>query len=99
MPGGLKSEMQHPAMLNTSVDCGLSLFGDPLHEVSEGPDGAAPVQRLTRPVIQQIGNGIQRRLVMNRQVCSLRKQLPQQSVGVLAAATGCGGRRSTHACS
>jgi hypothetical protein len=74
-------------MLNTSVDCGLSLIGDPLHEVPEGLDGAAPVQRLTWPVIQKVGDGVQRGLVMNRQVRSLRKHLPQQSVGVLAAAS------------
>ncbi len=85
--GDLKSEMQHPAMLNTSVDCGLSLFGDPLHEVSEGLDRAAPVQCLTRPVVQKVGDGVQRGLVMNRQVRSLRKQLSEQSVGVLAAAS------------
>ncbi len=73
-------------MLNTSVDCGLSLFGDLLHEIPEGLDGAAPVQRLTRPVIQKICDGIQRGVVMNGQIGALRKQLPEQSIGVLAAA-------------
>jgi hypothetical protein len=84
---GLKSEMQHPAMLNTSADYGLSLFGDLLPEVPAGLDGAAPVQRLMRPVIQKVGDGVQCLLVMNGRISPLRKQLPQQSSGVLAAAT------------
>jgi hypothetical protein len=74
-------------MLKTSADCGLSLFGDALHKVPEGLDEAAPVERLTRPVIQKVGDGVQCLLVMNGQINPLRKQLPKQSIGVLAAAT------------
>src|SRR3989344_379419 len=66
--GGLKSEVQHPAMLNRSMDCGLSHFRGPLDEVSEGLNGAAPVQRLARPVVQKVSNRVERHLVMDGQV-------------------------------
>jgi hypothetical protein len=52
--GGLKSEMQHPTMLNTSVDCGLSLFGDPLHEVPEGLEQSIGVL-VTAPLPGAVG--------------------------------------------
>jgi hypothetical protein len=56
MLGSLKSEVQHPAMLNRSMDCGLSHFRGPLDKVSEGLNGAAPVQRLARPIVQKVSN-------------------------------------------
>jgi hypothetical protein len=52
--GGLKSEMQHPTWIAMSVDCGLSLFGYPLHEVAEGLNGAAPVEGLAGSIVQQV---------------------------------------------
>lgn len=66
------------------MDCGVSRFGDPMDEVSEGLYGAAPVQSLTRPVVEQIGNRVQRDLIMNGQIGALGKHLPEQPVGVLA---------------
>jgi hypothetical protein len=89
-------------MLNTSVECGLGLFGDPLHEEPEGLDEAAPVARLTRPVIKKVGDGVQCLVVMTGQISPFRKQLPEQSVGGLVAALlprGCEGHRSTRVCS
>jgi hypothetical protein len=84
--GGLKSEVQHPAMLNRSMDCGLSHFSGPLDKVPEGLNGAAPVQRLARPVVQKVGNRVERHLVVDGQVRALRKYSAQQGVGVLASA-------------
>jgi hypothetical protein len=49
--GGLISEMQHPAMWENSVNFGLSLFSEILHEVPDGLNGAASFQRLTQSVI------------------------------------------------
>jgi len=72
--------MQHPAELSNSMDCGRRGFGGPMDEVSEGLDGAAPVQRLTRPVVEQIGNRVQRDLVMKGQIGTLREHLPEQPV-------------------
>lgn len=87
MEGGLKSEMQHPTWIALSVDCGLSLFGDTLHKVSEGLNGAAPVEGLAGSVVQQVSNGVQCLLVMDRQIRALGQHLAQQPVGVFAGAT------------
>jgi len=61
-------------------------FSQSLHEFGEGLDWAPPVQGLARPVVEQIGHGIKRILVMHRQVCPFGHHLPQQSIGVLARA-------------
>jgi hypothetical protein len=66
------------------MDCGASRFGGPVDEVSEGVDGAAPVQSLARPVVEQISNRVQRDLIMHGQVGAFGKHLPEQPVGVLA---------------
>ena len=42
--GGLKSEMQHPAWIGMSVDCGLSLLCSGFDQLAEGLDRAAPAQ-------------------------------------------------------
>lgn len=62
------------------MDCGLSLFRGRLDEVPEGLNGAAPVQGLARPIVQQVSNRAERHLVMNGQVCALGQHLlkPQQ---------------------
>ena len=59
MQGGLKSEMQHPAGIGMSVDCGLRHLRAGIDQFAEGLDQAAPVERLARPVVEQIGNGVQ----------------------------------------
>jgi len=66
------------------MDCGLSLLSGALHQLAEGLNGAAPVQRLPWLVVHQIGDGVQRLLVVDRQVGALGQHLAQQPVGVLA---------------
>lgn len=63
--------MQNPAMLNRSMSCGLRRIEYPLHEVSEGLNGTASVQCLTRAVVEQVGNRVECGLVMNGQASSL----------------------------
>jgi hypothetical protein len=50
-----------------------------MDEGSEGLDGAAPVQGLAQPVVEQIGNRVQPELFG-----TLGKHLPEQLEGVLA---------------
>lgn len=66
--GGFKSEMQLPTWIATSMDCGMSLLRVGFGQLAEGLNGAAPVERLARPVVEQIGNGMARLLIVYRQV-------------------------------
>jgi hypothetical protein len=76
--------MQNPAKLNDSFDCGASRLVGRMNEDSDGLDGAAPIQSLMQPVAEQIGHRVPRDLVMNRQIGTLGKHLPEQRVCVLA---------------
>lgn len=62
-------------------------FGNTPHEFCEDLNGAAPVQCLTWPVVEQISNGIERILVVHRQVGALGQHLAQQSVGVFTGSS------------
>jgi len=74
--------MQHLTELNNSMDRSLSLFRYPLDEISEGLSGAAPVQCLARPIVEQVSDRIERHLVVDGQVRALGQHLAQQPVGV-----------------
>jgi len=62
-------------------------LGDGLHELRKRLIGRSPIQCLPGPVVQQIGDGVQRILLMDTQIGALGQELPQQPVGVLAACT------------
>lgn len=62
------------------------LLADGSHEFLKRLVGRIPVQRLAGPVVHQVGNGIERILVVHAQVGALGQELAQQAVGVLAAA-------------
>ena len=64
---------------------GLLLF-DGLHELLESLVRREPAQHLPGPVVHQVRNRIKRILIVLRQVCALGQELPQQPIGVLAAA-------------
>lgn len=59
---------------------------DGSHEFAKRLIGRISVQGLSRPVVYQVGNGVQRILAMDAQVHVLGQELAQQAIGVLAAA-------------
>ena len=61
-------------------------LADGRHDALESLVGTVPSQRLPGSVVHQVGNRVQRILVMHRQIGALGQELAQQSVGVLATA-------------
>lgn len=78
--------MQHRAVADRLMDCRVALLGHALHEFTHSLDGAAPVKCGPRPVVQQVSDGVQFLLAINRQVRALGQELAQRPVGVLTAA-------------
>lgn len=76
--------MQHPAFVDRSVYCGVVLVGNCRHDVVHGLTGAALVDSGAWSVIQQVGDGVQVFLAVERHVGAFGQELSQQSVGVLA---------------
>ena len=63
-----------------------AFLGDSRHESLKSLVGRIPAESLTRTVVHQIGNGVQRILVMHAQVCALGHELAQQPIRVLTTA-------------
>lgn len=77
------------------MDDSRLLFSDGEHELAEGLCWRVPVQCLPGSVVHQIGDAVERLLIVNRQVRPLRQKLPQQAVGILAGAALPGTVRSS----
>lgn len=88
--GGFKSEVQRPWLMNGGGSC----VGIGQH-LRKHLQRRTEFMRRARSAVEAVGDGIQVRLGVHRQVSALGQILAQQSVGVLAGATLPGAVRIT----